>query len=76
MLRKLKILLFERKISQRSLADATGIHPSRISRLLRGRFQPRAAERAAISRVLGVPESLLFPQARRARRRTRALRKL
>jgi transcriptional regulator with XRE-family HTH domain len=57
---KLKLLLFEREISQKKLAFLAGIEPPRISDAIRyGVTTP--ALRKKISRALGVKEEAIFP---------------
>jgi DNA-binding Xre family transcriptional regulator len=57
---KLKIILFERRISQRELAFATEIDEAQVSKLIRY-GQSTAEARAKICRFLGVGKKELFP---------------
>ena len=65
---QLKIRLFEQRISQNSLARATGISRIRLSRLMQGHTKPRARERRLIADALGVREDEIFPNRRNRKR--------
>lgn len=71
MLLGLKMLLFQRGISQARLSREIHLDPSRLSRLIHGQAKPRACERRRISQYLHVQESEVFPTTRGARWRAR-----
>jgi transcriptional regulator with XRE-family HTH domain len=52
----------ERGIRQYRLASMIGLSEARLSRCLAGRSAFAADERAAISRIFGLPESWLFEE--------------
>jgi transcriptional regulator with XRE-family HTH domain len=50
------------RLSQDELGKKAGIDRSQISRLENGFRRPSPRERIALSRVLGVPPEILFPE--------------
>lgn len=64
MLVRLKVELLKRGISQKALADALDVHPSHVSRVIRGHARPRARDRRRIAEFLGVSQRKLFPRVR------------
>jgi transcriptional regulator with XRE-family HTH domain len=61
MLTNLKIRLMEMKISQRRLSKRLKIFESYLSEIIHERKRPSAKLRARIARIVGEPESELFP---------------
>ena len=57
---RLGVHLLEHGIEQQKLAKATGIHPLRLSRIVRGVSEPRADEKKAIGDALGCQMHVLF----------------
>lgn len=77
MLLRLKVLLMERRMTQRSLARAVGVDYFRLSRIVSGRVRAWRGERSAIAAALGVAVSEIFPhlsewKRKRAQRRRKA----
>jgi transcriptional regulator with XRE-family HTH domain len=68
MLTQLKLEILRRDLSQVEVARGSGIAPSRLSRLIRGRLKARAHDRRLIAAFLGVPQRRLFPDAWRPTR--------
>lgn len=64
---ELKVALLKRDLQQRELASLLKTTPARVSRIVRGRVQPRPLERARISRLLKTPTWRLFPKIGRGR---------
>ena len=62
---KFKTELFKLRITQAELARRLGLSPSRVSRIVNGRFRPRGVERRRIAAFLKMRESRLFPHIRR-----------
>jgi len=58
---KLRKARKEKGLSQLKLAFMTGIAPNEISRIENGWLKPYPGWRKRLSRVLGVPETELFP---------------
>jgi transcriptional regulator with XRE-family HTH domain len=56
----LKTALFETGTSQLEVAQKTGIHESRLSRIVRGHSEPSDDEKKLIARALGKPVTQLF----------------
>jgi transcriptional regulator with XRE-family HTH domain len=57
--------LWERRITQRALADALGVNESAVSRLLRGGRKWEVSEVLIAAEVLGVAVSDLLPEGMR-----------
>jgi transcriptional regulator with XRE-family HTH domain len=57
----LKVAIVESRIPQIAIAEKTGIHESRLSRIIHGYLEPREDEKAAIARALRRPVHQLFP---------------
>lgn len=57
---RLAVVLKQRGISQRRLAQATRLSISRVNRLCCGRMQPREKEKLAISQAVGLEVTELF----------------
>jgi transcriptional regulator with XRE-family HTH domain len=64
MLVRLKIALLKSGRTQIWLAEHTGISPTRLSRLIRGRTRLRGSERENIATALDLPPTSLFPSFR------------
>jgi transcriptional regulator with XRE-family HTH domain len=56
----LRELRLARELSQEALGDAAGLHMTEISRLERGRREPRLGTIVRLARALGVPASELL----------------
>jgi transcriptional regulator with XRE-family HTH domain len=57
----LKTVLFSSGTTQLTVAQRTGIHESRLSKIIRGHVEPSETERKLIARVLRKPILELFP---------------
>jgi transcriptional regulator with XRE-family HTH domain len=57
----LKLAITASPYSQIELAGKTGIHESRLSKIVNGHLDPNAAEQAALAKALRKPISELFP---------------
>lgn len=58
----LKAAIFESPLFQDDIAAKTGIHYSKLSRIIHGKTEPSDAERKAIARVLKRSVHDLFPE--------------
>ena len=58
----LRIRRAERRLSQRALAKRARIQHDRYWRIQNDYAEPTDTERAALARVLGLPDDELFPQ--------------
>ena len=58
-----KVLLLQRRISQRSLAKQTGIAESTLSLILHGFRPPTASQRRRLAKALGVTQDELFSES-------------
>ena len=65
---RLKMVLFERGVSQRQLAAGIGRHASFVSRLVQGKIPVRAGIRRRIAAFLGLGQRELFPYDPQQRR--------
>jgi transcriptional regulator with XRE-family HTH domain len=68
----LKLAIFSRGRTQIDVAQRAAIHPSRLSKIIRGHQAPRRLEREALARVLRMPVDELFPAPAPPRRRSKA----
>lgn len=57
---KLKMILFERGITQRDLVFGANIDEGRISKIIRGYERPTSEMREAIAEYLKMPEPEIF----------------
>jgi ribosome-binding protein aMBF1 (putative translation factor) len=59
---KLKSLMFEKGISNKQLAEMPNIHATLILMVLHGRYRLNAKQEERISKIIGKPREVLFPQ--------------
>jgi transcriptional regulator with XRE-family HTH domain len=64
---RLKLLLFQKGVTQRQLAFGANIDESRISRIIHGYEKPTSEMREAIAEYLNESESELFPRHEKGR---------
>lgn len=60
--RRLVIAILDRDITQTEIAKKTGIHESRLSRIVNGHDEADDDEKKALAKVLRVPLDQLFPE--------------
>lgn len=58
----LKYAVINSRKNQFTIARKAKIHPSRFSRIVRGREKPSPEEKERIAIALALPESALFPE--------------
>ena len=58
-MRRLRLLAIQKELTGRRLAELSGVDPSKISALQRGRYTPApgSVELARVARALGIPAS-------------------
>lgn len=59
----LKSAIFSRGTTQTVVAQKTGIHESRLSRIIRGHDTASDEEKKAIAKSLNLPVNQVFPEA-------------
>jgi transcriptional regulator with XRE-family HTH domain len=59
----LKMALFDAGTTQLTVSQKTGIHESRLSKIVRGHVEPSDAEMRLIAKALRLPLAQLFPFA-------------
>jgi len=57
---KLKLVLLEKKMTQREVAHRSGINEAIISMVANGRYLPDADQKSMISEVVGEDQETLF----------------
>ncbi len=66
MLKKLKIVIFEHKVTHKKIQAVIGVKAgiieTRLSQIIHGKKQPTAQERRDLAQVLETDESLLFSE--------------
>ena len=59
-LTKLKIVILEKGLTQKMVAERTGIHESILSQIARGTYVPSADQKSMIAEVVGEDKDILF----------------
>jgi len=59
-LTKLKLVLLEKKMTQREVAHRTGLNEATVSMIANGRYLPDENQRSMISEVVGEDQEELF----------------
>ncbi len=58
----LVLAMLKSRISNRRLAELTGLCPDHLSKIINLRVDPQPETKSKIAEALGVPERVLFPE--------------